>query len=43
MNYYETDPEFVKLLEHFALEEVLKVPGQQLPEETRYLAILATL
>lgn len=43
MNYYETDPEFVKIMEHFVLEEVLKVPGRQLPEDTRYLAILAML
>ncbi len=43
MNYYETDPEFMKIMEHFTLEEVVKEPGQELPEETRYLAILATL
>ena len=43
MNYYETDPEFMRIVEHFALEEVVKEPGQELPEETRYLAILATL
>lgn len=43
MNYYETDPEFMKITEHFTLEEVVKEPGQELPEDTRYLAILATL
>lgn len=42
-NYHETDPEFMKIIEHFTLEEVEKEPGQELPEETRYLAILATL
>lgn len=42
-NYYETDPEFMQIIEHFAREEVVKEPGQELPEETRYLAILATL
>lgn len=43
MNYHETDPEFMKIIEHFALEEVVKESGQELPEDTRYLAILATL
>lgn len=43
MNYYETDPEFMKMLEHFTCEEVVKEPGQELPEDTRYLAILAVL
>ncbi len=43
MDYRETDPEFVERAEHFILEEVLKEPGQNLPDEIRYLAILATL
>lgn len=43
MNYHETDPEFIKIIEYFTLEEVMKEPGQELPEDTRYLAILATL
>lgn len=43
MNYHETDPEFMKIVEHFTLEEVVKEAGQELPEETRDLAILATL
>lgn len=43
MNYYETDPEFMKIMEHFTFEEVVAEPGQELPEDTRYLAILATL
>lgn len=42
-NYHETDPEFMEIVEHFTLEEVVKEPGQELPEDTRYLAILATL
>ena len=43
MNYYNTDPEFMKIMEHFIQEEVVKEPGQELLGETRYLAILATL
>lgn len=43
MNYYETDPEFMERMEYFALEEVVKESGQELPEDTCYLAILATL
>ncbi len=43
MNYHETDPEFMKIVEHFTLEEVVKEPGQELRSDTRYLVILATL
>lgn len=43
MNLHETDPEFMERWEHFALEEVVNEEGQQLPDETRYMAILATL
>ena len=43
MDLYKTDPELMERYEHFAYEEVVKEEGQQLPEETRYLAILATL
>ncbi|MDO5336333.1 MAG: carboxymuconolactone decarboxylase family protein [Eubacteriales bacterium] len=43
MDLHKTDPEFMERFEHFALEEVVKEEGQQLPEETRYMAILATL
>lgn len=43
MNLYETDSEFMERFEHFAYEEVVNEEGQQLPEETRYMAILATL
>ena len=43
MNLRETDPEFMERYEHFALDEVVNEPGQELDEPTRYLAILATL
>lgn len=43
MDLHKTDLEFMERFEHFALEEVVKEEGQQLPEETRYMAILATL
>ena len=43
MKYYETDFEFMKIMEHFVFEEVVNEPGQELPEDTRYLAILAAL
>ena len=43
MNYYETDPEFMERVDHFAFEEVVKEEGQQLPPKTRWLAILAAL
>lgn len=43
MNFYESDPEFMERMEHFTFEEVVKEPGQELPDDARYLAILATL
>ncbi len=43
MNLYETDPEFTERMEYFAFEEVVKEPGQELPDDIRYMAILATL
>lgn len=43
MNLYETDPEFMERFEQFAYKEVVNEEGQQLPEDTRYMAILATL
>lgn len=43
MNFYEKDPEFAKIFEHFAFDEVVNEPGQQLPDDTRFTAILATL
>ena len=42
-NYRETDPEFAERFEHFAFDEVVNEPGQQLDEITRHTAILATL
>ncbi len=43
MNYYETDPEFTKRLEHFITEEVVNEPELELPDVTRYMAVLAAL
>lgn len=43
MNYHETDPELMEILEHFAGETVINEPGCELQPETRYLAVLATL
>ena len=43
MDIRKTDPEFAERFEHFAFDEVVNEDGQQLPGETRYLAILATL
>ncbi len=43
MNFYETDLEFVTRMEYFMSKEVVNEPNQQLPQDTRYLAILATL
>lgn len=43
MNIRSTDPEFAERLEHFAYDEVVNEEGQQLPAQTRYLAILAAL
>lgn len=42
-NLRKTDLEFMERFEHFAFEEVPNEAGQQLDEETRYMAILATL
>ena len=41
--YRQTDPEFTERFEHFAFQEVVQEPGQQLDEVTRHMAILATL
>lgn len=43
MNLYETDAEFMERFEHFAFEEVVHEDGQELDDETRLMAILATL
>ncbi len=42
-NYHESDPEFMERFEHFAFDEVINEPGQQLDENTRHTVILATL
>ena len=42
MNIYDTDKEFKEIFTHF-VDEVKNEDGQQLPEETRYMAILAAL
>ena len=42
-DFRKNDPEFAERFEHFALEEVVNEPGQQLDPVTRHLAILATL
>lgn len=43
MDLHKTDPEFMERFEYFAFQEAVNEEGQQLPEETRYLAILAAL
>lgn len=43
MNYYKTDPEFMESMEYFTQEEVVNEPGQELPGDVRYLAVLAAL
>lgn len=43
MNYYKTDPEFMERMEYFTQEEVVNEPGQELPGDVRYLAVLAAL
>ncbi len=42
-DFREKDPEFAERFEHFAFDEVVNEPGQQLDPITRHLAILATL
>lgn len=43
MSLYDTDAEFMERFEHFAFDEVVNEDGQQLDDETRFMAILATL
>lgn len=40
-NLYETDPEFMERFDAFAFREVVNEPGQQLDDETRFIAIIA--
>lgn len=42
-NLWKTDPEFMERYEHFTETEVVNEEGQMLPEDTRHMAILATL
>ena len=42
-DFKRQDPEFAERFEHFAFDEVVNEPGQQLDDVTRHLAILATL
>ena len=42
-DFQRQDPEFAERFEHFAFDEVVNEPGQQLDDVTRHLAILATL
>lgn len=42
-DFREKDPEFAERFEHFAFDEVVNEPDQQLDPITRHLAILATL
>lgn len=43
MDLHKTDPEFAQRFEYFAFQEVPNEEGRQLPEKTRYMAILAAL
>lgn len=43
MDLHKTDPEFAERFEYFAFHEAPKEEGGQLPEKTRYTAILAAL
>ena len=43
MDLHGTDPEFIERFAHFAFEEVPNEENQQIPEKTRYMAILAVL
>lgn len=43
MDLYRTDPGFMERMRYFMEEEVVKEPGQELPKDTRYLAVLAAL
>lgn len=38
-----TDPEFIERFDNFAFDEVIRQPGQELDDRTRFMAILATL
>lgn len=42
-DFLRTDPEFIERFDNFAFDEVINQEGQGLPDETRWMAILATL
>ena len=42
-NYSLSDPEFFERARHFAFDEVVNDEAQKLPDDTRYLAVLAAL
>lgn len=42
-SYRTTDPEFMERFEHFAFDEAVNEPGQELEPVTRHMAILAAL
>ena len=42
-NLRATDPEFMERFEHFAFDEAVNEPGQELEPVTRHMAILAAL
>ena len=42
-DFLRTDPEFIERFDNFAFDEVINQEGQGLPDETRFMAILATL
>ena len=43
MDLHKTDPEFARIFENFAFDEVVNEDNQQLDDKTRYMSILATL
>jgi len=42
-DFLRTDPEFIERFDNFAFDEVVHQPDQELPDRTRFMAILATL
>ena len=42
-DFLRTDPEFIERFDNFAFDEVINQEGQQLDDQTRWTAILATL
>ena len=42
-SYRTTDPEFMERFEHFAFDEAVNEPGQELEPVTRHMAILHCL